>query len=144
MPEVYNLFLHPDLSKGTFKGTVDITVKIIAPCNYIKLHHKSLIIENSRLTLPNDSTNFVKDSFDYPKNEFWVVRLNESLRPGLYSLKLDFGGSLTDDIVGFYRSSYRDDSGENRFVFDVQLKDIHSNLECSFMSEVFTLIMLQL
>lgn len=116
VPEVYNLLLHPDLSKGTFKGTVDITVKITVPCDHIKLHHKNLTIENSRLTLPNDSTNFVKDSFDYPKNEFWVVRLDQSLRPGLYSLKLDFSGSLTDDIVGFYQSSYKDDSGENRFV----------------------------
>uniref|UniRef100_A0A1B6I6L6 Aminopeptidase N-like N-terminal domain-containing protein n=1 Tax=Homalodisca liturata TaxID=320908 RepID=A0A1B6I6L6_9HEMI len=117
LPELYNLLIYPNLDNGTFSGSVEITLNVTAPCDYITLHHKGLIIENSILSANQGSINLVKNAFDYPKNEFWVVRLTEMINPGIYSLKLDFSGSLTGDIVGFYRSTYKDISGESRFVF---------------------------
>ncbi|XP_046672950.1 glutamyl aminopeptidase-like isoform X2 [Homalodisca vitripennis] len=114
LPELYNLLIYPNLDNGTFSGSVEITLNVTAPCDYITLHHKGLIIENSILSANQGSINLVKNAFDYPKNEFWVVRLTEMINPGTYSLKLDFSGSLTGDIVGFYRSTYKDISGESR------------------------------
>lgn len=117
IPEVYNLSLFPHLKEGTFSGSVDIRLKITASCDYIKLHQKYLKIESTTLTESGSSTSLVKEAFDYNKNEFWVVRLSQTVNPGNYILKLDFTGSLTKDIVGFYRSVYKDVlSGEERSV----------------------------
>lgn len=48
----------------------------------------------------------VSGAKEYAPNEFWVVQLNSALSPGEYTLSLVFEGSLTTDIVGFYRSNY--------------------------------------
>lgn len=118
IPEVYNLLLFPNLKEGSFSGSVDITLKITAPCDYIKLHQTNLKIESTSLTKADSSINLVKEAFDYKKNEFWIVRLSQTINSGIYSLKLNFTGSLTTDIVGFYRSVYKDVlSGEERSVF---------------------------
>lgn len=110
------MFLHPNLEKGTFSGIVDVTLNITAPCDYISIHHKGLTITNSKLKSVNGSLNSIKHAFDYPKNEFWIVQLKTKINPGIYRLILDFSGSLTNDIVGFYRSSYKNENGETRFV----------------------------
>lgn len=118
IPEVYNLLLYPNLKEGSFSGSVDITLKITAPCEYIKLHQANLKIESTSLTTADSSISLVKEAFDYKKNEFWIVRLSQTINSGIYSLKLNFTGSLTTDIVGFYRSVYKDVlSGEERSVF---------------------------
>lgn len=118
IPEVYNLLLFPNLKEGSFSGSVDITLKITAPCDYIKLHQTNLKIESTSLTKADNSISLVKEAFDYKKNEFWIVRLSQNINSGIYSLKLNFTGSLTTDIVGFYRSVYKDVlSGEERSVF---------------------------
>lgn len=117
IPEVYNLLLFPNLKEGSFSGSVDITLKITAPCDYIKLHQTNLTIESTSLTEADSLISLVKEAFDYKKNEFWIVQLSQTINSGVYSLKLNFTGSLTADIVGFYRSVYKDFlSGEERSV----------------------------
>jgi hypothetical protein len=104
------------LDKGTFSGNVDITLNVAASCDYIAIHHKGLTIENSKLISINGSIIPIRNAFDYPKNEFWIVQLSVRITPGVYNLILDFSGSLVDDIVGFYRSSYKSVTGETRCV----------------------------
>lgn len=75
-------------------------------------------IESTSLTEAGSAISLVKEAFDYKQNEFWIIRLRQTINSGIYSLKLNFTGSLTADIVGFYRSVYKDVlSGEERSVF---------------------------
>jgi len=117
VPVEYNLQLHPHLENGTFSGSVHITLNVTAPCDHIRIHQKGLNIEHSTLLGVGEAQNFVSSSFEYAKNEFWVMLLNQTINIGIYSLKLDFNGSLTNDIVGFYRSTYKDIvSSEDRLI----------------------------
>lgn len=75
-------------------------------------------ITKTELTLYNGKDSLVKEAFDYLPHEYWVVALKNEISPGSYKLQLTFNGSLTRNIVGFYRSIYKDVStGNNRFVF---------------------------
>lgn len=76
-----------------------------------------MTIESTSLTKADSLMSLVKEAFDYKQNEFWIVQLSQTINSGVYSLKLNFTGSLTADIVGFYRSVYKDFlSGEERSV----------------------------
>ena len=54
-------------------------------------------------------------SFEYPQNEFLVMTVDGGFAPGTYTWYLVFSGSLTDNIVGFYRTVYKTASGNERF-----------------------------
>jgi hypothetical protein len=56
-------------------------------------------------------------AFDYPENEFHVMTTSDEdgFPSGNYTWYLTFSGSLLDGILGFYRSSYKTSSGEERY-----------------------------
>lgn len=114
-PVKYNLLLHPHLTAGSFNGKVEITVDVTIPTSYIAVHVKNLEIVKTSLINENGSEVKHKDAFHYEKNQFWVVEMDEGslLEPALYKLKLDFKGLLVGKIVGFYRSTYMDATGNS-------------------------------
>ena len=111
-PKLYDLLLNPDLQTKTFSGNISIHLEVSKPISFIAVHSKLLTISNTKLvqnvaaneTRPID----IASSFEYPKFEYWITELSSPLSIGDYVLTLSFNGSLTDRIVGFYQSSYRD------------------------------------
>jgi len=135
-PIHYDILLHPDLSNSTFSGRVLIQIHVKNPRYFLLVNTKHLDIYDTRLTevVPhgNEETDSFKkkrvgeereikieDAFEYKPNEFWVivVKNNTELQPGIYNLHLQFRGSLSGKIVGFYSSTYTDSkTQEKRFV----------------------------
>lgn len=135
-PIHYDIFLHPDLSNSTFSGRVTIQINVTNPRYFLLVNTKHLDIYDTRLTevVPhgNEETDNVKkkrvgeereikieDAFEYKPNEFWVIVVenNTELQPGIYNLHLQFRGSLSGKIIGFYSSTYTDSkTQEIRFV----------------------------
>lgn len=120
-PEVrplnYDLFLHPDLKKGTFEGRVSILLDIRNKRKYITLHQKELTISSVNLDLRQNDENHnigIKESYPLDKHEFFIITPNEELDTGVYNLTLSFSGSLQDKIVGFYSSKYKDEKNQTR------------------------------
>ncbi|XP_014271442.2 glutamyl aminopeptidase [Halyomorpha halys] len=116
IPSHYNLFLNPDLQNGTFSGEVDISINVSKQRHYLLLHiHELEIIKTS---VYNEAGSEIKiyNSFSYPENQYWVILLKESIVPGKYSIKIQFSGSLTGKIVGFYRSTYTAQDGSKRYI----------------------------
>jgi hypothetical protein len=109
LPLHYEIYLHPDLVLGTFTGKVDVLLNITQPRDFILIHSKFLTIKKTLLR-KGDGTNgeqiILGDTFEYAPNEFWVVKLSSQIQQGQYTLQLEFDGSLTKDIVGFYKSNY--------------------------------------
>jgi glutamyl aminopeptidase len=109
LPLHYEIYLHPDLVLGTFTGKVDVLLNITQPRDFILIHSKFLTIKKTLLH-KDDGTNgeqiILGDTFEYAPNEFWVVKLSSQIQQGQYTLQLEFDGSLTKDIVGFYKSNY--------------------------------------
>jgi len=135
-PIRYDILLHPDLSNSTFSGRVIIQIHVKNPTYFLLVNTKHLDIYDTRLTevVPHgneESDSFkkkrvgeerevkIEDAFEYKPNEFWVVVVkdNAELQPGVYNLHLQFRGSLSGKIVGFYSSTYTDSkTQEKRFV----------------------------
>ena len=119
LPLHYEIYLHPDLIKGTFTGKVDVLLNVTKPRDFIVIHSKYLSITKTLLR-EGDGTNGQEisfaEAFEYAPNEFWVIKLRSQIQLGLYTLHLEFDGSLTKDIVGFYKSSYYDsDTNQMRY-----------------------------
>lgn len=125
LPLHYEIYLYPDLTKATFTGTVDIHLNITKNRDFILVHTKYLDITSTKLrkgTLANGEEIRISEAFEYTRNEFWVVKLNSELTPGMYMLSMQFNGSLIKDIVGFYKSDYfNSDTNTTRYLKTVML-----------------------
>lgn len=122
-PQQYFINLYPNLEKGTFFGSVDITIVLESAQSYIKLHSKGLDIKGTKL---NSSS---VTAFSYPKHEFWVVVPNEELNAGEHKLQLTFEGSLLNKIVGFYRSVYTDvETNEQHYIATSKFEPTYARL----------------
>ncbi|CAI6368332.1 unnamed protein product [Macrosiphum euphorbiae] len=101
-PQQYSINLYPNIEKGSFVGSVNITIILDTAQSYIQLHSKGLNITATKL----NSSSVI--AFPYPEHEFLVVVPNEELSAGEYKLQISFEGSLLNKKVGFYQSSYND------------------------------------
>jgi hypothetical protein len=122
-PAHYDVFLHPNLSNSTFSGKVIIQIHVKKPRSFLLVNAKYLDVYNTRLTqlvareneggsdeVREERDIEIQDAFEYKPNEFWVtvMKNNTKLQPGIYNLHLQFRGSLSGKIVGFYSSTYID------------------------------------
>lgn len=122
-PQQYFINLYPNLEKGTFVGSVDITLVLESAQSYIKLHSKGLDIKETKL-----NSNSVT-AFSYPKHEFWVIVPNEELNAGEHKLQFKFEGSLLNKIVGFYRSVYTDiETNEQNYIATSKFEPTYARL----------------
>ena len=64
----------------------------------------------------NGETIPVQSNFTYEENNFYVLSLASSLAIGEATLEMKYYYPLGDGLVGFYRSSYRDSSGETKWI----------------------------
>lgn len=124
-PVHYDLYLHPDLKKGTFKGRVIISIDILKKQKFLALHQLDLKIDSVSLykydasnksKLGNQSLENIeiKESYPISEKQVFVVVPKEDLTIGRYDLKLSFIGSLQNRIFGFYSSKYRDEFNNTR------------------------------
>lgn len=119
-PLHYDVYLHPDLNKGTFQGKVTILIDVLDTRRFIALHQKELNITSTVLKTYDREENYeleVLDIVQIPKHEMFVVGTKDELHTGLYNLSFEFNGALQPDkIVGFYSSKYNDAQNRTRYI----------------------------
>ncbi|XP_076239529.1 glutamyl aminopeptidase [Calliopsis andreniformis] len=119
-PLHYDIYLHPDLEKGTFQGKVTILIDVLGRRNYIALHQKDLNITSTTLKTYDREENYefeILHTTPIPKYEMFVLSTVQELHTGLYNLSLEFNGALQPDkIVGFYSSKYKDEHNKTRHI----------------------------
>ncbi|XP_001944764.2 aminopeptidase N [Acyrthosiphon pisum] len=97
--------------KFMFEGVVDIQMTCVEATDTIVLHSNSLNIDTKSVVVANGGENVIpvsSVSFD-PKKELMHVKSTVNFKPGdEYVLTIPFTGNITDDLVGYYRSSYVD------------------------------------
>ncbi|XP_018024126.1 endoplasmic reticulum aminopeptidase 2-like, partial [Hyalella azteca] len=108
-------------SAKTAYSNVTIRVNSSETRDFFLVHSKLLTISSTTLQAlqPDDSWQDVAllDTFAYEPNEFWVVRTQASVSPGIFRLSLTFDGSLTaNGLVGFYDSDYIDEANNTRLL----------------------------
>lgn len=119
-PFAYTLFLNPNLEMKTFSGNVKIDFNVSEPAPFVTLHSKFLNVTTNKLikNLENGAEGIpIKSSFEYEKYEYYIVEPETQLSVGNYTIDLDFNGRLDGKIVGFYGSSYYDQTkNQSRYI----------------------------
>lgn len=101
-PEHYTLWVAPDIAAATFRGTVDIRVRIEQPTAAITLHaaeiaFDTVTIEAGGRTVPATVTENTKD-------EMVTFTAPAPLAAGTATIHVKYRGILNDKLRGFYLS----------------------------------------
>ena len=133
LPSHYKLLLKPDLDAATFEGEVTIDVDVTEPTSQVKLHAKDLNITAATISRSNGTafTATVTDENGKPLDGSVeldkdacnaVLSVNGTIGKGKWQIHLSFRGVLNDKLKGFYRSSYTDDAGVEKFIATTQFE----------------------
>ncbi|XP_064595580.1 glutamyl aminopeptidase-like [Liolophura sinensis] len=109
-PLHYDLTLYPDFYEdhGWFYGNETIEIEIRQDTRFILIHYNQMNMTRTEL-FRHDTTESIpiKRTFSYSEHQFWVVETESVIPAGsTVDLELQFDGSLTNSIVGFYKSTY--------------------------------------
>jgi puromycin-sensitive aminopeptidase len=121
VPSHYDLTLQPELEEAVFSGSVRIRLTVTEPVSEIVLNAKELEIDEALLSSASGPVPVV-DVTLLPALERAAFALASPLPAGEYELELRFRGILNDKLAGFYRSSFRDDRGEQHLIATSQLQ----------------------
>ncbi len=110
IPTRYDLRLEPDLTTKTFTGRATVTLSVKQATQTILLNVVDLAIASAIVKGPKgqrlNATIELEESIQRGRLLF-----TESIQPGEWQLYLSFQGKLNDQLRGFYRSTYKDESG---------------------------------
>jgi puromycin-sensitive aminopeptidase len=110
IPTRYDLRLEPDLTAATFTGQVTIMITVQLPTQTILLNAVDLVLQSAVAEGANQRMFTARIELE-DKTQRAVLSFQEILQPGEWRLHVPFQGKLNDQLRGFYRSTYKDDSG---------------------------------
>ena len=121
VPTRYEIRLVPDLTTSVFAGVETITVTVHEPTSEILLNAAEL--EISEAAIEHEGGRVLDGLVQLDEStERGRVRFLETLRPGEWRLRLAFKGILNDKLRGFYRSTYREQTGAPRVLAATQFE----------------------
>ncbi len=123
VPTRYELTIAPDLEAATFLGHERIELDVVSATSSIVCNAAELQISHATLSRIDDS----------PQRFDLGICIDEDLErvtfssprevlPGTYVLECDFAGILNDKLRGFYRSTFRDESGAEHVIATTQFE----------------------
>lgn len=115
-PKHYALTVVPDLDKETFSGTVAIDVDIRAATKEIVLNAMELDLIRAEACGQT-----AKVKLD-PRRERATLTFAKPLRKGASRVTIDFAGKLSQDMRGFYKSTYTRPDGTKRTMGTTQFE----------------------
>lgn len=109
IPLSYTLKMMPNLAGDfSFEGQVIIEVYVKRVSKTIYLHSKNLVIKSAQITKSGSNRNLFPSVALDPDNEMLILESRVDLEQNAtYKVDIAFKGTLNDNMLGFYRSSYR-------------------------------------
>jgi puromycin-sensitive aminopeptidase len=123
VPSRYDIRLAPDLDQATFAGEETVTVTLREATDEIQLNAVELSILSVSVQEPAGPPIAGTASLD-PATDRAHLRFPVRLAPGEWRLTLAFTGILNDQLHGFYRSSYKDATGQSRVMAATQFEAV--------------------
>jgi puromycin-sensitive aminopeptidase len=122
-PKRYEITIAPDLETATFVGHERIEIEVTTATDSIVCNANELQISNATLGPPEDWNERVglDLSFDEALERVTFTPPSQVL-PGRYVLECDFAGVLNDKLHGFYRSTFRDEDGDEHVIATTQFE----------------------
>jgi puromycin-sensitive aminopeptidase len=121
VPRRYDLVLEPDPEAVTFAGSETVTVEVKEPVDEIVLNADGLELGPARLEGPGGTLEITEIRLDH-ETERAYLSLPSTAGAGEWRLFLDFRGRLSDQLEGFYRSTYADDAGVTHTIATTQFE----------------------
>jgi puromycin-sensitive aminopeptidase len=121
IPTRYELRLEPDLARATFAGRAVVVLTITQPTTTIVMNAVDVIISQAEITGPTFAHRAASIDLDEPLQRCRVT-FAQALAPGEWTLCLTFQGTLNDKLRGFYRSTYKDQSGTTQTMAATQFE----------------------
>eukprot|EP01137_Pigoraptor_chileana_P023261 Opistho-2@89261 len=120
-PVHYTLAIMPELSANppVFTGSLRINITVSEPTWDIALHtvnHKFSSILICARKCRGLSNGLPIEIRQVPEWEYIVLRSNQQFLPGVYEIYVAYTGTMSNDLLGFYRSSYADANGTTHYL----------------------------
>tara|TARA_Y100001934_G_C12036017_1_gene623669 strand:- start:118 stop:507 length:390 start_codon:yes stop_codon:yes gene_type:complete len=111
-PNRYEIELDVDLDKFSYTGRQKVDLNVVETTNKIVLN--SVGIEVTKAKIQNTEQDISLEVSYIEEDEKIVFESEEVLSKGLYELYLEFNSEITNDLKGFYKSSYMSEGGEKK------------------------------
>jgi puromycin-sensitive aminopeptidase len=123
VPTRYELTIAPDLDGAKFLGHERVELELSAPTSAIVCNAVELEISNATLSWPGGSLQpVVLDVGLDEQLERVTFKTPRQVLPGPCVLECDFAGVLNDKLRGFYRSTFKDDGGDEHVLAVTQFE----------------------
>jgi len=116
VPRRYDLVLEPDLENASFSGRVVISADATEATRRIVLNAADLEVQ--QVFVDGRPAPFSLDD----ESERLVVGSIDEIAPGPVAIDVEFTGTLNDKLRGFYRSTYRDETGAEHVIACSQMQ----------------------
>ncbi len=121
-PLGYDITLEPDFATFTFRGSESVQIEVSSPTNSITLNAIELDIQSCTVT-PGGSETLSAEAISFNEEEETATfKFASQLPTGTATLDIEFTGELNDKLRGFYRSSYIDIDGNERYMATTQME----------------------
>eukprot|EP00455_Lapot_gusevi_P056982 TRINITY_DN957_c0_g2_i1.p1 TRINITY_DN957_c0_g2~~TRINITY_DN957_c0_g2_i1.p1 ORF type:complete len:901 (+),score=360.58 TRINITY_DN957_c0_g2_i1:141-2705(+) len=127
IPSHYDLHITPNFADFSFRGRVQVQLKVAEKANYITFHANELAFQRASLSLGDQKSIEIdgKEVKVDAKEETATVCLPFDLEVGHTPvLTLDYTGILGDKMKGFYRSKFFDANGNQKWMGCTQFEPV--------------------
>ena len=119
-PNRYEIELDVDLDKFSYTGAQKVDLNVVEATNNIVLNSVGIEVTKAKIqTTKQDiplEVNYIEE------DEKIVFESQETLSEGVYELYLEFNSEITNDLKGFYKSSYMSEDGEKKWIATTQFE----------------------
>lgn len=121
VPTRYDIRLEPDLGNTVFHGQETVTVTVTQPTASVVMNAAELTIGRANAENAQGQRLQASIELDEPLQRCRLT-FTQALTPGEWRLHLTFQGTLNDKLRGFYRSTYKDQTGALRTMAATQFE----------------------
>ena len=118
LPVHYGLLVETDAGMTTFTGQVTISLEVMEPTSTIVLHAKDLDVSLGSVSQRDHQVD--AELTIEAATERILVRTANPLVEGPAQLVLRFGGEVSRGLLGYYRSTFVDETGTERVLAATQ------------------------
>ena len=110
IPNRYEINLDVDIDNFKYKGDEVVYLEIVEDTVEFELNSVGIDIHNA--FVENDNNMHHEASVNYVKeDEKIILTFEETVKAGDWKLYISFDAEIVDDLRGFYRSSFKDSNG---------------------------------
>lgn len=122
-PTHYHLTLEPNLESFKYDGEVVIDLDVVEDTKSITLNTFEIDVKESKVTSGSDTVASSPKITTDEEAQTTKVAFDQTISAGSKAqLHLKFTGTLNDKMAGFYRSSYKDEAGNDKWLATTQME----------------------